>query len=74
MAWTAPRTYVAGEILTAVILNADIQANLVNLDQHAHSGAAGDGEQFLTSLDYSDLDYQSALDAPVSGHLRCWAD
>lgn len=28
MAWTAPRTYVAGETLTAAILNADLRDNL----------------------------------------------
>tara|TARA_Y100000310_G_scaffold291725_1_gene319881 strand:+ start:4022 stop:4423 length:402 start_codon:yes stop_codon:yes gene_type:complete len=29
MAWTAPRTYVTGELVTAAILNADVRDNLL---------------------------------------------
>lgn len=43
MAWTAPRTYVTGEIVTASILNTDVRDNLLAVDQHQHTGAAGDG-------------------------------
>lgn len=31
MAWTSPRTYVAGELVTAAILNTDIRDNLLAL-------------------------------------------
>lgn len=74
MSWTTPRTYTDGELLTAAILNADIRDNLLATDQHAHTGAAGDGEQFLSSLDYADLDYSGALGDPAAGHLRFGAN
>ena len=43
MAWSTPRTWTAGETPTAAQFNAHIRDNLLALDQHAHSGAAGDG-------------------------------
>ena len=43
MAWTTPRTNTTSELITAAIANADWRDNLLALDQHAHTGAAGDG-------------------------------
>lgn len=41
MAWTAPRTYTTGEIITAAILNAHVRDNLLETAP-ALAGAAGD--------------------------------
>ena len=38
MAWTTPRTYVGGELLTATILNTDIRDNLNALKDRIQSG------------------------------------
>lgn len=43
MAWTAPRTWVAGEILTAGNMNTHVRDNLNALSTHRHTGSAGDG-------------------------------
>tara|TARA_S200002703_G_scaffold159912_1_gene175434 strand:- start:5232 stop:5930 length:699 start_codon:yes stop_codon:yes gene_type:complete len=72
MAWTAPRTYVDGEILTAAILNADIRDNLLVLDTHGHDGTSGDGAATLPSLDEIQFDHQSGLGAGESGHAAMW--
>lgn len=42
MSWTTPRTYNPSDVLNASQLN-ETRDNLNALDQHAHSGAAGDG-------------------------------
>ena len=49
MAWTTPRTFVVGEIITAPILNTHVRDNLSFLSTHAHSGAAGDGSASLVA-------------------------
>jgi hypothetical protein len=72
MAWTSPRTYVDGEILTAAILNADIRDNLLVLDTHGHDGTSGDGAATLPSLDEIQFDHQSGLGAGESGHAAMW--
>ncbi len=43
IAWSTPRTWVAGETPTAAQFNAHLRENPVALDQHAHTGNAGDG-------------------------------
>ena len=43
MAWTSPRTWVAGNALTAAQLNVDVRDNTNALSGHGHTGAAGDG-------------------------------
>ena len=67
MAWTTPRTYVADEILTAAILNADHKANLDVLSTHAHSGAAGMGSSSLGNLVKETFTDASAPAAPGAG-------
>lgn len=49
MAWTAPRTWVAGNALTAAQLNVDIRDNENALSTHTHTGAAGDGALALSN-------------------------
>lgn len=68
-----PAVTVTGQMIDATYMNIMRDA-LNSLDQHSHGGGVLDGEQFLSSLDRIDLDYQSGLDAPASGHLRFWAD
>ncbi len=43
MAWTTPRTWVAGETPTAAQFNAHVRDNLDALSLHTHDGSAGDG-------------------------------
>ena len=44
MAWTAPRTWVVAEIVTASVMNTHVRDNLLALSQHVHDqGEAGDG-------------------------------
>ncbi len=50
MAWTAPRTWVADEIVTASILNSALRDNLLELDLHAHGGGSGSGTAALGNL------------------------
>lgn len=42
MAWTAPKTW-DETVITAAMLNEHIRDNFLALDQHTHTGAAGDG-------------------------------
>ena len=42
MAWTAPKTW-DETLITAAMLNEHIRDNFLALDQHQHTGAAGDG-------------------------------
>tara|TARA_Y100000310_G_scaffold126272_3_gene125067 strand:+ start:19497 stop:20195 length:699 start_codon:yes stop_codon:yes gene_type:complete len=72
MAWTAPRTYVAGEIITAAILNVDIRDNLNVLDLHVHGGAAGDGDDQLSGIDDIIFDDVSAPAAPGASKARLY--
>ena len=51
MVWTAPRTYVANEIITHTINNLDGRDNLLVLSVHGHDGSAGEGDDVLTGID-----------------------
>ncbi len=50
MAWTAPKTWSVGAMVSHTDLNTHIRDNLVALDNHQHSGAAGDGSADVDSL------------------------
>lgn len=52
MAWSAPRTWVTDEIVTASLMNQEVRDNLLVLSTHRHSGASGDGDQDLGPIDY----------------------
>ena len=60
MAFTQPRTWVAGEVPTAVLLNAQIRDNNNELALHAHTGGSGSGSSALggtiglTHIDFRD--------------------
>ncbi len=69
MAWTAPHTYVVGETVDDVLLNADLRGNMLFLSTHAHSGAAGDGASVLAGVDSITLDHISDPSAPGAGKL-----
>mgnify|MGYP001592239233 CR=1 FL=1 len=58
MAWTAPRTWVTSELVTAAIMNTHIRDNLLALSTHEHTGAAGAGAR---------VDTMSALASQVFG-------
>ena len=69
ISWTAPRTYVANEIVTAALLNVDLRDNLTALSTHAHAGAAGDGNDELSGLDVLAFD-DLAASPSVAGRLQ----
>jgi len=73
MAWTTPRTYATGEVVTAAILNTDVRDNLLFLSTHAHGGAAGDGEDEMTGVDQITFDDISAPAAPGANDTRLFA-
>jgi len=47
MAWTAPRTWVSGEVPTAALFNTYLRDNQTALSGHGHTGSAGDGTRAL---------------------------
>jgi len=58
MAWTAPKDWVSGEIITASgvgSLNEQIRDNMLALSVHAHTGAAGDGSNTLTNVNLTNI-------------------
>lgn len=69
MAWTAPRTWVANEVVTATLMNTHIKDNLVALSTHAHGGAAGAGNDELSGVDQVNFDDLSASPA-TAGRLQ----
>lgn len=54
MAWTTPRTWVVGELVTAALLNTHLRDNLDALPR-ASDTAAVDTSQTTTSTSYTDL-------------------
>lgn len=70
MAWTAPRTWVAGEVLTAALLNTHVRDNQLVVSTHTHTGAAGDGSTSLGSLVQADFTTAAAPVAPGAGKGR----
>jgi hypothetical protein len=49
ISWSAQKTWAAGEIVLLTQFNANIRNALIALDQHRHSGAAGDGRANLAA-------------------------
>ena len=73
MVWTAPRTWVVGDIATAVLLNLHIRDNQLALDQHGHDGSAGDGGTSLGPLIKATLTDAAAPAAPGAGKTALYA-
>ena len=67
MAWTAPRTWVVGEVVTKALLDEQLRDNLLAIDQHSHSGSAGDGGTSLGNLVKETFTDASAPGAPGNG-------
>ena len=56
MAWTAPRTWVTGEVVTAALLNTHLRDNLVDLDRRTSPNEATvNSGQTTSSLSFTDL-------------------
>ncbi len=69
MAWTTPRDWASGELVTHTLINQQLRDNLSALSLHTHSGAAGDGSSALADVDTVTFDHQgSDPSAPASGH------
>ena len=73
MAWTAPRTWVLGEVLTASLLNTHVRDNELSLTQHQHTGAAGDGDDQLSGIDDIIFDDAAAPAAPGASKTRLYS-
>lgn len=52
MAWTAPKLWVVGGMVTAADLNLHVRDNFTAGDKHTHSGAAGDGSAFVGPITF----------------------
>lgn len=64
MAWTAPRTWVPTELVTAALLNAHLRDNLLDLDARVTTaGSAGIAKTLLDAV--GDIVYASANDTPA---------
>lgn len=74
MAWTAPRTWADGDIVTPEMLNTDIRDNLLTVSQHAHDGTAGDGADDLSGVDTITLDDIADPSAPGASKTVVWAE
>ena len=69
MAWSTPRDWTSGELVTHTIMNAHVRDNFDALSGHTHSGAAGDGSSALADVDTMTFDHQgSDPSAPSAGH------
>lgn len=66
MAWVTPRTWVDQEVVTVGIMN-QVRDNFLALDQHGHSGSAGDGGTTLGDLTKETFTDAAAPDAPGAG-------
>lgn len=64
MAWTTPRTWANGLVVTATILNAEIRDNFDELDDHNHDDSAGHGSNELTGMATVQFDDDTAPAAP----------
>ena len=69
MAWSAPRIWIAGDMATAALLNTHIRDNLLALSTHAHGGAAGDGNDELSGLDFANFD-DLAANPSTAGRIQ----
>jgi len=73
MAWTTPRTWVTGEVVTAALMNTHIRDQQNELDLHVHGGSAGDGDDQLAGVDSVNMDDISAPSAPGSNKTILFA-
>lgn len=66
MAWTAPRTWVTGELVTAALLNTHLRDNLLHLGESAGL-TVDDTVTGFTNTSYADMDALTTdqLNAPV---------
>jgi len=69
MAWTAPRTWVDGEVVTASIMNSALRDDLLALSVHAHDGTAGEGDDELSGVDSVNFDEIGTPSAPGASKL-----
>ena len=50
MVWSSPESWVAGQMVTAALLNLNVRDNLEELDLHSHSGGSGSGTAAIGNL------------------------
>lgn len=74
MAWTSPRTWANGLVVTATILNTEIRDNLLELSTHIHDGSAGEGDDELAGVDSITLDDITDPAAPGASKTIIYAE
>lgn len=74
MAWTSPITHAVGDMATFTMLNAQVRDNFLNLDQHAHGGAAGDGASSMGNLVKATFTDAAAPAAPGAGKTAVYTN
>ena len=67
MAWTTPKTWVTGEMVTESDLDTYQKANLDALSGHGHSNAGGDGSSTIGNLVKTTFTDATAPSAPDTG-------
>ena len=73
MAWSMPRTWASGEVLTATNMNVYVRDNQLELSTHVHTGATGDGGSALGPLSLTEYADAAAPAAPIAGSTRLYA-
>ena len=73
MAWTAPRTWTAGELVTHTLLNTHLKNNMLILDTHAHDDTSGGGDSTLGDLVKATFTDATAPSAPGANKTAIYA-
>ena len=73
MAWSMPRTWASGEVLTAADMNVYVRDNQLVLSAHVHTGAPGDGGSALGPLSLTEYANTVAPAEPSYGNTRLYA-
>ena len=73
MAWATPKTW-EERMVTAAMLDQDLRDNFSALDQHTHTGAAGDGSSTLDInqawTNQANMQLQGGASPTLAGELK----
>ncbi len=70
MAWSTPRTWIVGEIVTHTVMNTHWRDQIITLDNHGHSGNPGSGASKLAgvkNLSFSNSGTPDPLEIRMNG-------
>lgn len=74
MAWTAPETVGAGQMIDAAFLNINLRDNVNALANHLHDGTGGGGSDALDGVDSITHDDNTDPAAPGADKLVVWTN